>query len=294
MPNPSTYERLYLRLDGDPLHGPEADMPAGTLCAFPVAAPLGAHVAHILLYREALPEGHEVVERVLPDGAVRLVFNLGDAPSAGESAGQAVEALGASAAPVLVRLRRKMEGLSVTLRPGAAGALLGMPASEIAGTAVHLDELWHGRGAELLERMAGQPDDASRVSVLCAALQRQLADGDVTIHPAAMRAAQLIAASGGRRPLREVAAAVGLGERRLQQVFQHQVGLPPRAWSRLARLHACLRALRLQRAPAWASLALDGGFYDQSHLVNEFQALCGLTPTEFLGRAISGSSKTAG
>ncbi|MDP9930993.1 hypothetical protein J2X92_003228 [Variovorax paradoxus] len=219
MPNPSTNERLYVRLDGDPLHGPEADMPAGTLCAFPVAAPLRAHVAHILLYREALPEGHEVVERVLPDGAVRLVFNLGDAPSAGESAGQPVEALGASAAPVLVRLRRKMEGLSVTLRPGAAAALLGMPASEIAGTAVHLDELWHGRGAELLERMAGQPDDASRVSVLCAALQRQLADGDATVHPAAMRAAQLIVASGGAasaarggggRRTRRAAAAAGL------------------------------------------------------------------------------------
>lgn len=296
MPTLPKNERLYLRLDDDPLHGlhgPEAGMPAGTLRAFPVAEPLRMHVAHILLYRETLPEGREVLERVLPDGAVRLVFNLGDAPSADESAGHAVEAIGASAAPALVRLRRKMDGLSVTLRPGAAAALLGRPASEIAGTAVHLDELWRGHGAELLERIALQPDDASRVSVLCAALQRRLADGDGAVHAAAMRAAQLIAMSGGRRPLREVAQAVGLGERRLQQVFRQQVGLSPRAWSRLARLHACVRALRLQREPAWASLALDGGFYDQSHLINEFQALCGLTPTEFLGRAISGSSKTA-
>ncbi|HUG25993.1 SDR family oxidoreductase [Piscinibacter sp.] len=39
-------------------------------------------------------------------------------------------------------------------------------------------------------------------------------------------------------------------------------------------------------------LAVDSGFYDQSHLVNEFRALCGLTPTEFLARSASGSSKT--
>ncbi|MBT2332781.1 helix-turn-helix transcriptional regulator [Variovorax paradoxus] len=293
MPTPSQTERLYLRLDGDPSHGPEANMPAGTLRAFPVAEPLRMHVAHILLYRETLTEGREIQERVLPDGAVRLVFNLGDAPSAGESAGHAVEAIGASVAPAIVRLRRKMDGLSLTLRPGAAAALLGQPANEIAGTAVHLDELWRGRGTELLERIALQPDDASRVSVLCAALQHRLADGDAAIHPAAMRAAQLIAMSGGGRALREVAQAVGLGERRLQQIFRQQVGLSPRAWSRLARLHACVRALRLQREPAWADLALDRGFYDQSHLINEFQALCGLTPAEFLGRAISGSSKTA-
>lgn len=299
MPAQPSHERLYVRLDEDPLHGPEAAMPAGSLRAFPVTRALRSHVAHILLYREALPDGREVLERVLPDGAVRLVFNLGDAPSAGEGAGQPVEAIGASAAPALVRLRGTVEGLSVTLRPGAAAALLGLPAGEIAGTAVHLDQLWRGQGAELRERMAAAPDDASRVALLCAALGRRLAQGDAAFHSAthaaATRAAQLIAESGGRRSLRDVAAAVGVGERRLQQLFQQQAGLSPRAWSRLARLHACLRALRQPRPrmPGWAELALDGGFYDQSHLVNEFKVLCGLTPTEFLGRAISVSSNTA-
>ncbi|HEX7868348.1 MAG TPA: helix-turn-helix transcriptional regulator [Variovorax sp.] len=287
-------ERLFLRLDDDPLHGPESSVPAGTLRSFPVRAALRGHVSHILLYRETFAEGHEVRERVLPDGAVRLVFNFGDAPSAGEGDGLAVEAIGASVAPVVVRMRRKVEGISVTLHPGAAAALLGLPAGEIGGSVVHLDELWRGEGTELLGRMAQAPDDAARVALLHAALQRRLPDGAAVGQPAtaAMRAARLIAASGGRRPLREVAAAVGIGERRLQQLFQAHVGLSPRAWSRLARLHDCLRALRLQPSPAWADVALDGGFYDQSHLVNEFRALCGVTPIEFMGHAVSGSSKT--
>jgi AraC-like DNA-binding protein len=32
----------------------------------------------------------------------------------------------------------------------------------------------------------------------------------------------------------------------------------------------------------WANLALDCGYYDQSHLIKEFRALAGLTPMEFL------------
>lgn len=287
-------ERLFLRLDDDPLHGPESGVPAGTLRAVPVSAALQAHVSHILLYRETFAAGHEVHERVLPDGAVRLVFNLGDAPSAGDGAGLPVEAIGASAAPVVVRMRDKVEGVSVTLRPGAAAALLGLPAGEIAGQAVNLDELWQGGAAELLERMAAAPDDAARATLLQSALERRLRDGSGTVHAAAMHAARLIAESGGRRPLREVAAAVGVGERRLQQLFHAHVGLSPRAWARLARLHDCLRALRLQPTPAWADVAVESGFYDQSHLVNEFRALCGVTPTEFMGHAISGSSKTPG
>ena len=287
-------ERLFLRLDDDPLHGPESGVPAGTLRAVPVSAALQAHVSHILLYRETFAAGHEVHERVLPDGAVRLVFNLGDAPSAGDGAGLPVEAIGASAAPVVVRMRDTVEGISVTLRPGAAAALLGLPAGEIASQAVHLDELWQGGAAELLERMAEAPDDAARAALLQSALERRLRDGGDAVHAAAMHAARLIAESGGRRPLRDVAAAVGVGERRLQQLFHAHVGLSPRAWARLARLHDCLRALRLQSAPAWADVAVESGFYDQSHLVNEFRALCGVTPTEFMGHAISGSSKTPG
>jgi AraC-like DNA-binding protein len=280
-------ERLFLRLDDDPLHGPEAKVPAGTLRAWPVSAPLRAHVSHILSCRELIPAGCEVIERVLPDGAVRLVFNLGDAPSVGDDKGGPAQAIGASAAPVVLRLGRRVEGLSVTLRAGAVAAVLGLPAGELAGSAVPLAELWRGDAAELLDGITEASDDAARVAVLHAVLQRRLLRGNTAVHAGAMHAAQLIAASGGRRPLREVAAAVGIGERRLQQIFHAQVGLTPRAWSRLARLHGCLRTLRLGTPPAWADVAVDSGFYDQAHLANEFRAICGLTPTQFLATARS-------
>lgn len=289
-------ERLYLRLDEDLAHGPESDTPAGTLRAFPVAAPLRRHVSNILLCRETIPPGREVLERVLPDGAVRLAFHFADVPSAGAEPAAPAGALGASATPALVRLGGKMHGLTVTLRPGAAAALLGVPAVEIADAALPLDALWGGDAMLTLERLTEARDDVARVALLQAVLLRRLQEreGDTTVPSVAAAALQLIAASDGRRPLHEVAAAVGVGERRLQQVFRTHVGLSPRAAARLARLHGLLRVLRTQPAPPWAALAVDAGFYDQSHLVNEFRAMCGLTPTEFLVRAsTSGSSKTA-
>src|SRR5690606_25941178 len=95
----SMHERLFLRLDEDPLHGPEADIPAGTLRAWPVRESLRSHVAHILQYREVIPSGTEVQERVMPDGAVRLVFNTASPPSTGSGAGRPAEVIGASATP---------------------------------------------------------------------------------------------------------------------------------------------------------------------------------------------------
>ena len=290
-------ERLFLRLHDDLLHGPEAGVPSNTLEAFDVPAALSGHVSHILLYRESFPHGAEVTEHVLPDGALRLIFNLGDAPSVGDATDPAMQVIGASATPALVRMRGRMHGISVTLRPGAAVDLLGLPAGEIEGSAVALDALWRGDSTALLERMVAQRSDAARVGLIATALQRRLAGNSMqsTSHAAtATHAAQLIAAGNGQRPLREIAATVGVGERRLQQLFHLHVGMSPRTASRLARMHACLRALRHQTRPAWADLAARSGFYDQSHLVNEFRAICGMTPSEFLGRAVSGSSKTQG
>lgn len=299
-------ERLYLRLDEDDAHGPEADVPAGSLRAFAVAPALAGCVSHVLHCRESVPDGHELREHVLPDGAVHLVFNLGDPPAAGDAGGGLrIEAIGASAAPALVRLRGRIDGWSVTLRPGAAAALLGVPAGEIAGTVVPLEALWRREAGELLERLHAAPDDRTRNALLQRSLLHRLQQaatprGATTSAPA-LHAAHAVAAAGGRRPLREIARELGLSERRLQQLFHAHVGLAPRQWSRLARLRDCLRGLRREarsaHAPSWAGLAADHGFYDQSHLSNEFRALAGMTPGEFLRRAtahrVAGSSKTA-
>lgn len=293
-------ERLFLRLEGDPLYAPETSVPAGAMREVAVHEALQEQVSSILLYRETIPAGHALEERVLPDGSLRLIFHMGSAPAGGAHWPATVS--GASAEPVLLSLRGHVEGLSVTLRTGAAATLLGVPAGELTGRTLALHELWPtGVVSRLMAQMAEAADDAARAELLQAALLHRLRNTRgvrASAREPALQAARLIARSGGRHALREVAATVGVGERRLQQIFRAEVGLSPRAWSRLARLHACLRALRNQPAPQWSAVAAETGFYDQSHLINEFQSLCGLTPGMFLERhgrrGISGSSNTGG
>jgi methylphosphotriester-DNA--protein-cysteine methyltransferase len=253
-----------------------------------VSAPLHGHVSQVLAYRETLPVGQTVTERVLPDGAVRLMFDFADSPSNGPS----VRVAGASTSPTILRLSGRLEGLSVALQPGAAAAVLGMPAGEIEGHALPLRAIWGIEVPALASRMAEAGSDAERAALLMAALQRRLATSASQHQQRAHRAARLVAGAQGRLSLRQAAAAVNIGERRLQQLFFEHVGLSFRAWTRLSRLHACLRLIRQQATPAWVEVAVDAGFYDQAHLANEFRALCGLSPTLFLQRGLAQSSKT--
>jgi len=278
-------ERLFVRLDGDPLYAPETTVPAGTMREFAVPASMREHVAHVLVYDEVLPPGVEVTERVLPDGALRLIFDV-------HGGALAPRVAGPSATPVVLTTRERVQGLSVTLLPGAAHGLFGVAAHELAERVVPWDDLVGERERHIVARMRGAGAEEARVSILLEGLQGMLRDTDGVERRRARRAAALFRQGGQGRSVRAVAAQLGVGERRLQQIFQSHVGLAPRTWSRLARMQECLRLLRGEAAPTWSGFAVKAGFYDQAHLINEFRAFCGLTPEQFLRRTISGSSKT--
>jgi len=279
--------RLFVRLDEDPLQGPESGTPLPTLRAFALHAALRPWALNALVYRETFAPGHEVIEHVLPDGALRLVAHLGDDDVV-------LQLIGPSAAAVQVRLGGRMRGLSITLKPGAALALFGLPAGALLSTAVNLRALWGDDADALASDILDAPDDSAMVQVvqraLLARLERLSRRPDPG-HTLVAHAQGRLALPGTR--VADLVRTLGVGERRLQQLFHEQVGLSPRVWTRLARLHRGLRMLRREPALPWAQLAAEAGYSDQAHLSHDFRALCGITPSEFRRMAASGSYKTA-
>lgn len=279
-------ERLFLRLPDDPPCAPETTVPASTLRAFTVPGALRPTVAHVTAYEERFAPGLEVVERVLPDGAARLLIAL-------QGGAASILVAGASASPAVLSMRGHMHGLSIALHPGATVALFGVPADELAGRTLPWHELVPEAHRHLPEQLSAAADDAQRVGLVLGSLGAMHRPLDAGARRLVEHAAGRLRAHAGGLTVRALAAAMHLSERRLQQVFASQLGLAPSVWRRLQRLHRTLRLLRAAEVPRWTELALSAGYYDQSHLINEFRALCGLTPQQFLRSAVAGSSKTA-
>jgi AraC-like DNA-binding protein len=64
-------------------------------------------------------------------------------------------------------------------------------------------------------------------------------------------------------------------------MVHRDAGVCLKAYARTLRLlHAVTTADRSAQPPAWARVAAESGFFDQSHLVRDFRALCGLTPSQ--------------
>lgn len=278
-------ERLYLRLPDDPPCAPGTTVPASTLRAFAVPENLRATVAHVTAYAERFAEGREVVERVLPDGASRILIVL-------QRGAASIHVAGARASPVVLTMSGHMRGLSVALHPGATLGLFGVPADELAGRTVPWGDIVDKAHRDVPEQLAAAVDDADRVGQILQLLRALQRPSPPSSRLLVEHAARRLRANSGGISARALAAELNLSERRVQQLFASQIGLAPSVWRRLQRLHGTLRILRMVETPQWAEIALCAGYYDQSHLINEFRAMCGLTPQQFLRRVVSDSSNT--
>jgi transcriptional regulator GlxA family with amidase domain len=95
------------------------------------------------------------------------------------------------------------------------------------------------------------------------------------------RAASAITRCNGTLSSDALAARYDVSRQEFARRFRSATGLSPKLFGRLTRFQRCLYTLLSTDVSRWAAAAVDAGFYDQAHMVNEFQALAGASPTRF-------------
>ncbi|HZN77030.1 MAG TPA: helix-turn-helix domain-containing protein [Micromonosporaceae bacterium] len=155
-------------------------------------------------------------------------------------------------------------GTRVRLRlaPGRAAALFGIPVADLAGRIVPVSELWGDAQVRDLVRdpigtLARRADRREPNSDLVAEAARLLAEG---------------------RSVQATADRLHLSERYLRTLFTGAVGLSPKTFARVERVRAVLARVGGRDL---ARLAAELGYYDQSHLTNEFRAVMGVPPAAY-------------
>jgi AraC-like DNA-binding protein len=78
--------------------------------------------------------------------------------------------------------------------------------------------------------------------------------------------------------VQDAAEASGVSVRTLQRLFRHYVGVTPKWLIRRYRLKEAAARIEAGEHENWADLARKLGYYDQSHLINDFRRMLGQTP----------------
>lgn len=198
---------------------------------------------------------------VVPDGCVDVIW-LGT---------RRLVVAGADTGPRHAHLQAGARLSGIRLRPGAAGAVLGLPAAEVCDQDVPLGDVWCDVAVPL-EAALDCARPAERLRILAAAVAQRGAEPD----PLVRAAARTLASSETR--VAAVAAELGVSERQLHRRVVAAVGYPPKTLARVARL----RRLVSLSDPHLASRAFAAGYASQAHMNEEVRRLTGSTPVRFL------------
>jgi AraC-like DNA-binding protein len=156
----------------------------------------------------------------------------------------------------------------------------------LVNRSVGLDELCGPWAVDLVDRLQAAPTWGARFAALDAALAVQLAASHAPTPEVAWAWRQL-ARSGGRVSIATLGEELGWSPKRLIARFREQIGLPPKQVARLLRFQQTMNLLDATESPDWGVLARVCGYYDQSHLINEFQRFAGDTPQGLARRRLA-------
>jgi AraC-like DNA-binding protein len=249
------------------------------------AHPLAGFVERLWHLNDAPPHFQE---RIVPSGTMELVINLHEdelriydasrTDCCKRFSGAVVS--GAYGKPFVIDTREHVSVMGVHFKPGGAFPFLGATASELADSHVDLESLWGTSAIELRERLCAAATPAARFRLLENALAAHLFR-PLEHHPAVDFALDAFARAESSLTVREVAQQAGLSQRHFIQVFAREVGVAPKLFCRVRRFQQTLSLLGQTTSPNWAQLALDCGYFDQSHLIHDFRLFADLSPTEY-------------
>jgi AraC-like DNA-binding protein len=233
------------------------------------------------------PAHHQ--ERILPHGSMELLFDLTEQAITlrylrdGYQAHHFNEPVlsGGFSHFFVVDTHRPGDYLSVWFKAGAAQLFFGIPAQELHNRHWPLSLLWGGSAFDLYHQVLAAPSLLARFAVLEAALVARLGQVDQPRHPAVSFALSAFQQVPHPFTISQITQQLSLSPTRFIEVFRQSVGISPKRYGRVVRFQAALRQIARAKSLNWASLAVECGYFDQAHLINEFQALAGLSPTQY-------------
>lgn len=226
-------------------------------------------IAHYWIIHWDLRGCEPYVAESLPHPNVHLIFENGTSVVAGVQTH---------------KFSRLLEGQSrvfgVKFRPGGFRPFLEGPVSKLADRTIPASRVF-GKDLSPFEEIAlSSGKENEKVHAADAFFHARMPKAD----PDERLAGQLVDRILQEREIRTVddlARSTNMGKRSLQRLFSEYVGASPKWVIRRYRLHEVIEKFNSGQKLDWAQLALDLGYFDQAHLINDFKSIVGFTPREY-------------
>ncbi len=244
----------------------------------------------------AMPEGH----RILPDGSMEFVFQLGEAfferrPDGRWRKQAHLLFVGQMERRVDIKPSGVIHTAGIHFHPAGASAFVAGDLGRFVNRIVPLASALGEDPGPVAVRLRAARSPERRVALLEDFLRTRRRPHDEAMADASRRLLEATDAVD----IEAMASAFGLSDRQFRRRFEAAVGLGPKRFARIVRFQRVFEQRLEHDARAWSEVALDCGYYDQAHFNRDFRAFAGVRPRDIIQDAdpltaffLSVSSKT--
>src|SRR5262249_8983602 len=144
------------------------------------------------------------------------------------------------------------------------------------------DELFGQQSLRVVETLAATGDWDRRFDLVEALIYKRISEARPPRSEIVGAWAEMQMAHG-LVDITALARRAGWSHKHLIAQFRDHVGARPRRLGRILRFQRAIKRLGLDDRARWAALAIDCGYFDQSHMIREFREFAGCTPLEYVG-----------
>lgn len=240
---------------------------------------ISKYVSNILVI-ENYNQRNNFILPLYANGSPTLVFNTSKATSKNKNVNH-LTLYGQTIKPSELSITDDFTLIAYFLYPNALTSLFGIDARELTDGCMELTFFKQAKTYNLQEQLLNTPMLNFRLDLLNNFIKK-LADNAISIDSKTEFATKIINKSKGQISLQNIQHELGVTERTLQRLFDTNVGISPKMYSRVCQFQSAFQKINQYQFSKLSDIAYEYEFADQSHFTRVFKEFTNLTPTVYL------------
>lgn len=179
-----------------------------------------------------------------------------------------------------IQVSGHLQLFSVVFKPFAASSLLNMPISELRDLTIPASNCVIDAGdvAESLYEMDAISGKIKYIENYLLSILKRLQPSGIDRLASVF---DLINQHMAQVTVDQMASLACYSRKQFERIFTGVVGISPKRYLRILRFQAALHLRSMSSKYSLTNLAMDSGYFDQAHMINDFKAFAGTTPKKF-------------
>lgn len=246
---------------------------------------LSKFIKHYWTLENCIPNGLEHIQTIVPSGLLELIFYFDNKPtsdSRNKSISDCSLITGQLNEYYELKITGKISLFSVIFQPYGLSAFIDMPIQELYNQNVPLRLILKNEVDEIETKIAEAKNFEERIALVEGCLLRILKKKELKYSfERIYNCIYKINQTKGQIGISELASEACYSRKQFERNFQNSIGTSPKQFLRIIRFQHAIDRKSKDNGINLTDLTYQCGYYDQAHMINDFQKLSGLTPQQY-------------